>query len=203
MKLVCVHDAQGPRGRRLLAEASRSRPTNGSLRGDQRDAAASASRQPAAVPSTQEANPCLEHSTRLKIYTSPQAAGDNAAPLPQVAPGNEEWALAAADAGVDDAQHSQAVTSDVGLALAAAARPLGAGAGQLADLACEVCHSPDNEAAMLLCNSCDAGYHMACLTPPLSSFPEGHWFCTRCSGRPEKKQRRAAAAGWAQCASFL
>lgn len=195
--------AKGSRGRRLLAEASRSRPSNGSLRGDQRDAAASASRQPAAVPSTQEANPGLEHSARLEICTSPQAAGDEAAPLLQVAPGNEERALAAAGSGVDDAQPLQAVPGGMGLASAAAARPLGTGAGQLADLACEVCHSPDNEATMLLCDSCDAGYHMTCLTPPLSSFPEGHWFCARCSGRPEKKQRRAAAAGWAQCASFL
>lgn len=33
---------------------------------------------------------------------------------------------------------------------------------------CEVCGRTDNEETMLLCDGCDLGYHMQCLTPPLS-----------------------------------
>jgi site-specific DNA-cytosine methylase len=48
------------------------------------------------------------------------------------------------------------------------------------DLPCEVCGSPDDEHEMLLCDSCNAGYHMACLKPPLKKVPENEWICTRC-----------------------
>eukprot|EP00854_Cymbomonas_tetramitiformis_P029706 gene29706-biopygen30928 len=49
-------------------------------------------------------------------------------------------------------------------------------------LACEVCRKADGEAEMLLCDTCNKGYHLWCLTPVLSEVPEGEWLCPRCSG---------------------
>ncbi|XP_065812724.1 PHD and RING finger domain-containing protein 1 isoform X2 [Labrus bergylta] len=45
---------------------------------------------------------------------------------------------------------------------------------------CEVCGSSDREDRLLLCDGCDAGYHMECLTPPLDSVPVEEWFCPEC-----------------------
>jgi RNase H-like domain found in reverse transcriptase/Reverse transcriptase (RNA-dependent DNA polymerase)/Integrase zinc binding domain/PHD-finger/Integrase core domain len=50
------------------------------------------------------------------------------------------------------------------------------------DLPCEVCGSPDEEHEMLLCDSCNAGYHMRCLNPPLKKVPVDEWICPRCKG---------------------
>lgn len=50
------------------------------------------------------------------------------------------------------------------------------------DLPCEVCGSPDNEHEMLLCDSCNAGYHMGCLQPILKKVPADEWICPRCVG---------------------
>ena len=50
--------------------------------------------------------------------------------------------------------------------------------------ACEVCerkeHTPGYD-DMLLCDACDAGYHMKCLQPPLEEVPLGDWFCRQCT----------------------
>ncbi|KAM4572837.1 uncharacterized protein phrf1 isoform 2-T2 [Odontesthes bonariensis] len=45
---------------------------------------------------------------------------------------------------------------------------------------CEVCGGSDREDRLLLCDGCDAGYHMECLTPPLDSVPVEEWFCPGC-----------------------
>ncbi|XP_022222866.2 serine/arginine repetitive matrix protein 2 [Drosophila obscura] len=45
---------------------------------------------------------------------------------------------------------------------------------------CEICHSPEREDVMLLCDSCNQGYHMDCLEPALSEIPEGSWYCDEC-----------------------
>ena len=34
---------------------------------------------------------------------------------------------------------------------------------------------------MLICDSCDLGFHMACHSPALNTKPSGHWECFRCS----------------------
>ena len=39
----------------------------------------------------------------------------------------------------------------------------------------------DNEAKMMLCDSCDVGYHTFCLDPPLTDVPDGEWLCRRCT----------------------
>ena len=46
---------------------------------------------------------------------------------------------------------------------------------------CEVCHQSDREDRMLLCDGCDCGYHLECLTPPMNEVPMEEWFCPECS----------------------
>ncbi|KAM5222755.1 LOW QUALITY PROTEIN: PHD and RING finger domain-containing protein 1 [Hipposideros larvatus] len=45
---------------------------------------------------------------------------------------------------------------------------------------CEVCGRSDREDRLLLCDGCDAGYHMECLDPPLQEVPVDEWFCPEC-----------------------
>nr|XP_023012736.1 serine/arginine repetitive matrix protein 2 isoform X1 [Leptinotarsa decemlineata] len=45
---------------------------------------------------------------------------------------------------------------------------------------CEICGSYENEDRMLLCDGCDLGFHLYCLTPPLEEVPTGQWFCNEC-----------------------
>lgn len=45
---------------------------------------------------------------------------------------------------------------------------------------CEICNRSDREDIMLLCDGCDAGYHMDCLMPPLTEIPSGSWYCDNC-----------------------
>ncbi|XP_008048792.1 PHD and RING finger domain-containing protein 1 isoform X2 [Carlito syrichta] len=46
---------------------------------------------------------------------------------------------------------------------------------------CEVCGRSDREDRLLLCDGCDAGYHMECLDPPLQEVPVDEWFCQECA----------------------
>eukprot|EP00854_Cymbomonas_tetramitiformis_P014587 gene14587-biopygen15041 len=48
--------------------------------------------------------------------------------------------------------------------------------------ACGVGRQADGEAEMSMCDTCNKGYHLWCLTPVLSEVPEGEWLCPRCSG---------------------
>ncbi|XP_051239500.1 PHD and RING finger domain-containing protein 1 isoform X2 [Dicentrarchus labrax] len=64
-------------------------------------------------------------------------------------------------------------------------KPLKEGQEERVDLdleqtSCEVCGGSDREDRLLLCDGCDAGYHMECLTPPLDSVPVEEWFCPEC-----------------------
>eukprot|EP00899_Mesostigma_viride_P019506 jgi/Mesvir1/27557/Mv07307-RA.2 len=61
-------------------------------------------------------------------------------------------------------------------AAVAAAQMEDAGADQL----CEMCGVGGHGNVMLLCDRCDCGYHMYCLAPPVTTIPEGDWFCPRC-----------------------
>jgi len=46
-----------------------------------------------------------------------------------------------------------------------------------------VCHSPFDEGKleMLLCDICNAGWHMDCLLPPHTTIPAGIWKCPLCT----------------------
>ena len=53
---------------------------------------------------------------------------------------------------------------------------------QVPDLACSACGHTDREDVMLVCDSCPAGWHIDCLTPPLAAVPpeEEPWQCPDC-----------------------
>lgn len=41
----------------------------------------------------------------------------------------------------------------------------------------------ESKGDILLCDSCDAEYHLSCCTPPLAATPEGEWYCLTCRER--------------------
>jgi len=45
---------------------------------------------------------------------------------------------------------------------------------------CLKCKSHSGANTILLCDGCDAEYHIGCLNPPLSTVPEADWFCSDC-----------------------
>ncbi|KAI8982573.1 hypothetical protein BDB01DRAFT_851066 [Pilobolus umbonatus] len=45
---------------------------------------------------------------------------------------------------------------------------------------CEICHRIENEEQILLCDGCNRGYHLYCLSPALSSVPKSDWYCVHC-----------------------
>ena len=47
---------------------------------------------------------------------------------------------------------------------------------------CEICGGADDDEHMLLCDGCDCGFHMQCLSPPLTELPKSRsWFCHNCT----------------------
>jgi len=51
------------------------------------------------------------------------------------------------------------------------------------DIHCQVCESPFDEHQMLLCDICNAGWHVDCLLPPLTTIPHGILKCPLCLPR--------------------
>ena len=69
------------------------------------------------------------------------------------------------------------------------------------DAPCEVCGSTECEIMpMLLCDVCDAGWHLQCLQPPLDAVPDGNWLCPRCvaEGVTQEQLRARVAERQAQ-----
>lgn len=62
-------------------------------------------------------------------------------------------------------------------------------------ISCEICGSGDREDRLLLCDGCDLGFHLECLTPALNEVPLGSWFCNACrseaNGDHEPRQIRS------------
>ncbi|KAJ1465086.1 hypothetical protein T484DRAFT_1648706, partial [Baffinella frigidus] len=48
------------------------------------------------------------------------------------------------------------------------------------DTFCRKCKSPHDGGRMILCDGCDAGCHLYCASPALSTIPSGEWFCDKC-----------------------
>lgn len=48
------------------------------------------------------------------------------------------------------------------------------------DQICEQCRSGLHGDVMLLCDRCDKGWHIYCLSPPLKQIPPGNWYCFNC-----------------------
>ena len=42
-------------------------------------------------------------------------------------------------------------------------------------LLCEICNAGHQEDKIILCDRCDKGFHLFCLSPPLDDVPEGDW----------------------------
>lgn len=71
------------------------------------------------------------------------------------------------------------------------------------DIHCQLCNDSGHEETLLLCDSCNDGYHMSCLDPPLTRVPEGHWLCYVCRSctdietlfqtRRRRRNRRSSA----------
>lgn len=49
---------------------------------------------------------------------------------------------------------------------------------------CEACKIEDDN--VLLCDGCDAAYHMSCLSPSMDSVPDGYWYCPACDEAGKK-----------------
>jgi hypothetical protein len=45
---------------------------------------------------------------------------------------------------------------------------------------CGICKVGNKQHEMLECEKCEQGYHMGCLSPPLTEVPDGDWFCCDC-----------------------
>lgn len=45
---------------------------------------------------------------------------------------------------------------------------------------CETCGKADSSDALLICESCDCGYHGHCLEPPVKNKPSHEWNCPKC-----------------------
>lgn len=48
------------------------------------------------------------------------------------------------------------------------------------DQICEQCKSGLHGEVMLLCDRCNKGWHIYCLSPPLKQVPPGNWYCLDC-----------------------
>ncbi|KAH6589047.1 hypothetical protein BASA61_005751 [Batrachochytrium salamandrivorans] len=46
---------------------------------------------------------------------------------------------------------------------------------------CTICNNAGDDDKLLFCDTCDRGYHMYCVNPPLEVLPEGSWLCSECS----------------------
>jgi hypothetical protein len=48
------------------------------------------------------------------------------------------------------------------------------------DTACQICEREDDDIKMLLCDECNQGFHLYCLSPQLHQIPMGDWVCPGC-----------------------
>ena len=51
---------------------------------------------------------------------------------------------------------------------------------------CRRCCKDDNEDQLVLCDHCDAPWHIYCVKPALETIPEGIWLCKRCNDWMDK-----------------
>ena len=47
-------------------------------------------------------------------------------------------------------------------------------------LVCEKCKGGHYEDKIILCDRCDKGWHMFCLSPAMEKVPDGEWVCPSC-----------------------
>ncbi|KAJ7164039.1 hypothetical protein C8R43DRAFT_879486 [Mycena crocata] len=59
---------------------------------------------------------------------------------------------------------------------------------------CEVCHLKGDDARILFCDSCDRGWHMDCLVPPVDDIPVRKWYCPLCPNAIESERELSVAS---------
>jgi len=61
---------------------------------------------------------------------------------------------------------------------------------KLDNLPCSICgqNVEDDDDKLLICDSCNEGFHMFCLDPPLEEVPKGSWYCDRCNIKREEEE---------------
>ncbi|KAJ7183171.1 hypothetical protein C8R46DRAFT_885015 [Mycena filopes] len=60
---------------------------------------------------------------------------------------------------------------------------------------CEICLQKGDDARILFCDSCDRGWHMDCLDPPVESMPRGKWYCPVCpNAAPTERETSVASS---------
>eukprot|EP01052_Picozoa_sp_SAG31_P009439 SAG31_NODE_496_length_14862_cov_9.280837_5_plen_156_part_00 len=65
-----------------------------------------------------------------------------------------------------------------------------------AELCCEHCNKPDGAARMVICDGCNTGHHLHCITPPLPAVPTGSWYCHGCTGEHVAKSGNHEPLVW-------
>ncbi|KAH9092500.1 hypothetical protein Ae201684P_008176 [Aphanomyces euteiches] len=58
---------------------------------------------------------------------------------------------------------------------------------------CQYCLRGDCWEKMLLCDSCNGGYHIFCLCRPLAEVPQGDWYCELCMAEHEKESNTVSS----------
>ncbi|GKY98345.1 hypothetical protein MPSEU_000792100 [Mayamaea pseudoterrestris] len=58
---------------------------------------------------------------------------------------------------------------------------------------CVLCKQDNNYEEMLICDKCNAEYHMGCLVPPLASVPQNNWYCSNCTSYGDELDEMVAA----------
>ncbi|KAL6042669.1 Histone-lysine n-methyltransferase [Balamuthia mandrillaris] len=48
------------------------------------------------------------------------------------------------------------------------------------EIVCEGCGSGEHDEELVLCDKCNGGWHLWCMSIPLTVIPEGDWFCHKC-----------------------
>lgn len=48
------------------------------------------------------------------------------------------------------------------------------------DMSCKKCNKSDQPEWILLCDTCNQGWHASCLRPALMAIPDGDWYCPLC-----------------------
>ena len=169
--------------------ASASSADGGGVGGLTDDPASSPRKSPADGPSGLE-SPQTAGSPTVDAETGASARGKRASKPPP--------SFAAEQAAAALAQGKRKRESSTGATAAAAATPASTSGKRASALRrkraksglsgsdpysltrCEICAGADHDSKILLCDECDQGFHIFCLSPPLAAIPATDWYCPSC-----------------------
>ncbi|XP_022773312.1 PHD finger protein EHD3-like isoform X2 [Durio zibethinus] len=58
---------------------------------------------------------------------------------------------------------------------------------------CRTCLVDKDDDKIVLCDGCDAAYHIYCMKPPRATIPRGKWFCRKCDAGIQRIRRAKRA----------